>query len=255
MAARMTDRVDRPAALTLDLFGTLVFIDESRLPRGTVRGRDFPTTLPNLDGLLAELGLAIRADDFFPALREVSIALEAEKSRADIEIPSCERFRRALVALGVEAGAEEHAELLSARHMAGLASAVVCPSDRAGILDELGREYTIAVVSNFDHGPTARKILEEFGLLRHLDHAEISEEAGVRKPGSEIFHRALRRAGIDPTDAVHVGDSYEADVEGAVKAGLDAIWIDAGSKPHAPALDRIDDVRLLPRWLSERFAD
>jgi putative hydrolase of the HAD superfamily len=65
-----------------------------------------------------------------------------------------------------------------------------------------------------------RAELESSGLAPLLGLRVISSEIGVRKPGPEIFHRALELAGARPADALHVGNDPVDDVEGAAAAGL-----------------------------------
>ena len=54
---------------------------------------------------------------------------------------------------------------------------------------------------------------------------------GQQKPGREIFDWAAERLKVAPADIVHIGDSYAADVEGAVNAGMRAIWF-RGAREH-----------------------
>jgi putative hydrolase of the HAD superfamily len=95
-------------------------------------------------------------------------------------------------------------------------------------LRELG--IRLVVVSNWDWSLHER--LSETGLTPLLDGAISSAEAGVAKPDPAIFAKALALAGT--TDAWHVGDTPEADLEGARAAGLPGILIDrTGSTPGA----------------------
>ncbi len=77
------------------------------------------------------------------------------------------------------------------------------------------------VVSNWDHSLHER--LHETGLAPLLDGALASAEVGSAKPDRAIFAAALELAGTD--DAWHVGDTLEADVQGALNAGLRAVLI------------------------------
>jgi FMN hydrolase / 5-amino-6-(5-phospho-D-ribitylamino)uracil phosphatase len=65
-------------------------------------------------------------------------------------------------------------------------------------------------------------LLEIEGLV---DFAVVSEEFGVAKPDPRIFHEALRRAGVDASEAVFVGDSAEFDMVGARAAGIPSVWV------------------------------
>ncbi len=51
-----------------------------------------------------------------------------------------------------------------------------------------------------------------------------SERAGCFKPDERIFRYALERAGVEAHEAIHIGDSLEADVAGALGAGMRAVW-------------------------------
>jgi putative hydrolase of the HAD superfamily len=94
-----------------------------------------------------------------------------------------------------------------------------------GVLEELGRmRVARVVVSNWDvslHG-----VLAQTGLTPLLDGAVISAQEGVAKPDPEIFARALAVAGVLAEEAVHVGDTPEVDVAGALAAGVRAVHVD-----------------------------
>jgi putative hydrolase of the HAD superfamily len=83
-----------------------------------------------------------------------------------------------------------------------------------------------AVISNSNG--TVAEILEDLGFGRHLDFVIDSSKVGVEKPDPRIFHLALARAGVEPGQAVYVGDLYSIDVLGARAAGLHAILMDPG---------------------------
>jgi len=87
------------------------------------------------------------------------------------------------------------------------------------------------VVSNWDWSLHER--LAETGLAPLVDGALASAEIGSAKPDGEIFRAALEFAGVGPDEAWHVGDTPEADVEGARAAGLRPVLIarDGGALP------------------------
>jgi putative hydrolase of the HAD superfamily len=82
----------------------------------------------------------------------------------------------------------------------------------------------LAVVSN-SNGTVAR-LLEHLDLARWLDAVVDSAVVGFEKPDPRIFHHAAAALGVEPTDAVHVGDLYSVDVLGARAAGVRAILLD-----------------------------
>jgi putative hydrolase of the HAD superfamily len=87
----------------------------------------------------------------------------------------------------------------------------------------------LIVVSNWD--VSLRERLAETGLEPLVDAAVASAELGVAKPGRAIFEHALAIAGVAPGRAWHVGDSVEADVEGATAAGIRPVLVERAGAP------------------------
>ena len=68
----------------------------------------------------------------------------------------------------------------------------------------------------------------------------ISDEIGWRKPNPTIFHEALRRLSLEPSEVLFVGDRAEIDVFGAKRVGMTAAWVNPDRAPlpgGAPAPD------------------
>jgi HAD superfamily hydrolase (TIGR01549 family) len=87
-----------------------------------------------------------------------------------------------------------------------------------------GDGYVLGLISNAP-ADTSRAV-DALGLTKYLGTIVISGVVGYTKPHPEIFRIALREAGVDASEAVHVGDLYEADVVGARSAGMKGILID-----------------------------
>jgi putative hydrolase of the HAD superfamily len=88
-----------------------------------------------------------------------------------------------------------------------------------------------AVVSNWDWSLHER--LQETGLAGLVDGAIASAELGSAKPDGVIFAAALQLVGARPEETWHVGDTPEADVEGARAAGIRPILIARDGAPDA----------------------
>ena len=68
-------------------------------------------------------------------------------------------------------------------------------------------------------------------------------DIGVPKPDPRIFEFALDLLGVRAHEAVMVGDSLEADVKGALGAGLHAILVDDGfSGWDGPKINEFDEI-------------
>jgi len=103
----------------------------------------------------------------------------------------------------------------------------------------------LVAASNWD--VSLHEQLDRTGLTPLLDGALSSAEVGAPKPDPEIFTRALALAGARPDEALHVGDDLEADVGGALAAGLEPVLIDRdGSLTPPPGVRRIASLAELP---------
>lgn len=103
--------------------------------------------------------------------------------------------------------------------------------DVAPALEALAsRGIALGVISNSHRSLQA--FSEHFALDRYITIAVSSSEHGYMKPHQSIFDEALRRAGARPEEAVMVGDSLRADIQGALAAGLRAVLIRrSGDRP------------------------
>lgn len=87
------------------------------------------------------------------------------------------------------------------------------------------RNLVIGLLTNADTRG-ASTFCNKLGIMPYLNFIATSQEAGAEKPSPPIFLMALERAGVKATEAVHIGDQYQADVLGARSVGIAAILID-----------------------------
>lgn len=109
------------------------------------------------------------------------------------------------------------------------------------------RGLTLVVVSNWDISLPA--VLSNVGLERMVDGVVTSAEVGCPKPAGGIFAAALSLAGSAPERTVHVGDSIEHDVRGALDAGLHAVLLrraDGEAQARPPGVPVISTLTDLP---------
>jgi len=107
--------------------------------------------------------------------------------------------------------------------------------------------YTLSIVSNNTRPEQIRK-LELMGLLDAFADIVVSADHGINKPDARLFHIALNRLGVAPTLALHVGDSWATDIEGAINAGIRPVWFNRfGATALRSGVAEVADLRdLLP---------
>jgi len=105
----------------------------------------------------------------------------------------------------------------------------------AGMIEltrELRRAGTpIAVISNSE-GHLA-ELVAELGWERDFDVIVDSGRIGIDKPDPRIFLHACAALDVAPSDLLHVGDAWEADVQGALGVAASAVWFDARHRERA----------------------
>ncbi|MGV3678332.1 MAG: HAD-IA family hydrolase [Acidovorax sp.] len=70
--------------------------------------------------------------------------------------------------------------------------------------------------------------------IGHYFKASISATAvGIAKPDVRIFQAAASAAQVQPHEVLHVGDDAALDVQGALAAGMQAIWLNTPNHPWA----------------------
>ena len=79
--------------------------------------------------------------------------------------------------------------------------------------------------------------LAEVGIAGWFEATLAARDAGCLKPDPRIFRLLLERAGLAPDQALHVGDDPLADVEGARRAGIEAVWVNRRGEPWPEGLE------------------
>jgi putative hydrolase of the HAD superfamily len=129
-------------------------------------------------------------------------------------------------------GDEQLDAFLDAEHAAWRPARSLVSSAHA-LLDSLrDRGLRLAVVANTWPDPPrlVRRELDELGVSGRVDAIVLSGEVGARKPEPAIFERALAELGVEPTEALFVGDRLVDDVAGAAAVGMttvQALWFRA----------------------------
>lgn len=221
-------------AVLLDALGTLLELEPPA---------------PRLQAQLAARGVAVTEAEADIALRAEIAYYRAHHDEA-VDAAALEDLRDRCTAV-LRAALPEHARAAGDLRGALLASLRFRAFPEVpGVLAALrARGLVLIVVSNWDvslHG-----VLADTGLAGALDATLTSAEVGAAKPDPAIFARALEAAGgVAPGAALHVGDSPEADLDGARAAGLGAVLVVRDGEPAPDGVRAIRDLSALPALLA-----
>lgn len=131
-----------------------------------------------------------------------------------------------------ELGVEDPDAFIDREHAVWRPQYAVLASAQALLESLRDRGFKTGLVANSwpDPGRILRADAEALGLAPLLDVLLFSADAGVRKPGPEIFLRACSELGVDPAAVLFVGDDPVNDVQGASNVGMrtaQALWFTA----------------------------
>lgn len=114
-------------------------------------------------------------------------------------------------------------------HFAQAAAWRVYPDVEPALAALTGRGLKLGIISNWDN--RLRPLLLALGLARNVETIVVSCEVAASKPAPAIFQTAAGQLGMPPQTILHVGDSFEMDVQGALTAGFQAVQIERNTKP------------------------
>ena len=108
----------------------------------------------------------------------------------------------------------------------------------------------MGIISNWD--TPLHAMVEELGLAPYFEIIVASHDQRVQsaKPDTAIFEYALNAVGVPAKEAIHVGDSFEADIMGAYAAGLRAVLLDRDETQTGQWRETIQTLHALPDLLN-----
>jgi HAD superfamily hydrolase (TIGR01662 family) len=209
----------RIKAVLFDMFDTLMLIE-----------RNHAFYSPSLRGaheFLAANGVSVGFEEFEEAYVEARDALYA-KAEANLEEPHFNvRIAGALKRLGYDCGVSD-ALVVGATNAfcERFMNFVRLDKGAKAALMKLHGKYKLGIVSNFAIPECVFKLLEKHGLDVFFDAVIVSGAVNKRKPSPEIFQKAVETLGVAAEEAVFVGDTIDADVQGAKAAGMKTIYVE-----------------------------
>lgn len=116
------------------------------------------------------------------------------------------------------------------------------------VLDYLKSKYSLHIITNGFHEVQYHK-MRNSNILHYFETVTNSETAGCKKPNPQIFEFALKAANADKACSVMIGDCIEADVQGAINCGLDAIYFNEHRLTAPETILQVNHLRELKNLL------
>ncbi|WP_426483824.1 YjjG family noncanonical pyrimidine nucleotidase [Flavobacterium sp. 2] len=116
------------------------------------------------------------------------------------------------------------------------------------VLDYLKPKYKLHIITN-GFAKVQDKKIKNASLSDYFNTITNSELAGVKKPNSIIFDYAVNLAQASKENSIMIGDCLDADVNGALNAGLDAIFFNEKKIDVAQNIKQVNHLLELKKYL------
>ncbi len=235
----------KPRAIIFDLGSTL--IDYEPMPWDEWRR----LCGESARGWLVDQGFSVPEADEFHDQYDTFRRPLMERAQRDYVEWSVEDALPAFVrSLEIDLTNDEARELFDA-YYAPVDDRLTIFDDTLATLDALRDVYRpIGLVSNTIFPERAhRRELDRFDIAPRLDFAIFSSAFGRRKPHPSIFQEACAQAGVEPGEAVYVGDRWLEDIEGPAQIGMSAILKVTENREYPDdfgntrTIDRLEELR------------
>ncbi|WP_299102679.1 YjjG family noncanonical pyrimidine nucleotidase [uncultured Winogradskyella sp.] len=111
-------------------------------------------------------------------------------------------------------------------------------------LNYLKEKYVLHIITNGFHEAQEKKMATS-NIKQYFKTITDSEMVGVKKPNPKIFNFALELAQAKPSESIMIGDSLEADIEGAHNIGMDTIHFDYKNLSNSGNFKSVTELKAL----------
>lgn len=215
-------------AVGFDFFGTLVDAKA-----------DVNECISSMCRNLSSHGFSFNEDDFLESYQAAVRGYREIRYEDLIEVNNCVWLCDTLSRIGYDVEATEPAIVSTVERYFAMWQLSMYP-EVPQALETISQRYGTGLVSNFTDSGFVHRTLRKFGLEGYFDSVVVSDAVGWRKPHPRIFEHFLDSLHVEAEEAVYVGDDPEADVRGAMDAGITAVLIcrsgDEGKKTDVDAV-------------------
>lgn len=169
------------------------------------------------------LGLIGSYDDFFRIYSEVNERLWELYRNGSMtkKVLGAQRFEESFAKHGIPL--HTGGGIVNAAYLAEMPMQTKLIEGAREVLDYLHGRYEVAIITNGFKEVQYEKIRKS-ELSKYFRKIFISEEIGAQKPKRAIFEYALKSMNAPKRSSLMIGDSWEADIVGAMNFGIDQIY-------------------------------
>ncbi|PKG75005.1 HAD family hydrolase [Shewanella sp. Choline-02u-19] len=178
----------------------------------------------------------------FSDWRQLKMSLLAEQPalKHDTSLARLILLQHGLIALGYSAAEAKKGAKAGLEHFRFYRSNFSVSKEVIVLLTLLKQHYRLIAISN------GNVDYQRIGLGDIFEFALSPGNGLKQKPAKDMFVHAAQKLGTPLSSILHVGDSAKSDVDGARKAGCQAVWLNPGfgAKEYAKAHQQLAHITL-----------
>lgn len=162
------------------------------------------------------------------------------ENRIDQENLRYSRLRDTFKAIKFDA--DDHLiHLLSERYIDNLSNETALLPYAKEILEYLEKKYKLHIITNgFDS--IQYKKLRKSKIADFFKTVTTAEEVQLKKPHPKVFYHALDKAQAHKKESLMIGDNLEADIQGAIQIGMQAIHLSDDKNRYKKSITQLDEL-------------
>ena len=173
------------------------------------------------------------------------ILADAPSIVGDVTALRIEVMYRVLMSLDIApAEADESARMAFEAFMAKRNDVTLFP-EAISMLKKVSESYTVVAITN------GNADVFKTGIGLYFDLSVRADEVGIAKPDRGIFDLTWEKLGCQSSDAIHIGDSLENDVQGAINAGVTPIWYNPNREQNTLGVNEVRALSELPSMIEQ----
>jgi len=177
------------------------------------------------------------------------ILTDAPSIVGDVTALRIEVMYRLLLSLDIApAEADESARMAFEAFMEKRNDVILFP-ETIPMLESVSKSYNIVAITN------GNADVFKTGIGAYFDLSIRADEAGVAKPDRGIFDLTWEKVGCQSSDVIHIGDSLENDVLGAINAGVTPVWYNPDKEQNTLGVNEVSalsELSSMVQQLSDR---
>ena len=163
----------------------------------------------------------------------------------DVTALRIEVMYRLLLSLDIaRAEADESARMAFEAFMEKRNDVILFP-ETIPMLESVSKSYTIVAITN------GNADVFKTGIGSYFDLSIRADEAGVAKPDRGIFDLTWEKVGCRSSDVIHIGDSLENDVLGAINAGVTPVWYNPDKEQNTLRVNEVSALSELSSMIQQ----